>query len=253
MARRGGAAALVSEPPTPLETTVAALDDLPDLITAVLWAGMALVRGWRSDEGAFVALSRRAGPLERASPRDVQHEGQLFRVKSRPGDASTVGGYWHADGFAGPRLPPVLTIYHVAEGASPRSGTSFVDGFLAWRHLPDRLRTKLRGRQWKHLSGVLHPFALKHPVHGQTALSVNLGKIVAVTGSSEDETRHIVTELERLLDVLPRYVHPWREGDILFVDNRRLLHRAPARVEADRLLWRTSVVCLHRTDRASND
>lgn len=228
--------------PAPLERDLSSLNDPPGFFADVLAEGIVLVRGWRGEEDEFIALSRRFGALERATPRDPRHGGQLFRVNSRPDDDTAVGRYWHADGFAGTTAPALVTIYHVARGASATSGTAFVDGFAAWAGLPPALRRTLRRRNWVHRSGAAHAFALQHQVHRHCALSVNLGKVAAISGMSEPEIRQTVLTLGRILDNAPRYIHAWSPGDILFVDNRRYLHRAPDLVDTERLLWRASVV-----------
>jgi alpha-ketoglutarate-dependent taurine dioxygenase len=228
--------------PAPLGRGLSSLYDAAGVFADALTHGLVLVRGWHGDEDAFVALSRKFGALERATPKDPRHDGHLFRVISRPEDDTGVGRYWHADGFAGTMAPALLTIYHVVSGASATSGTSFVDGFAAWAILPQALRRSLCKRSWVHPSGAAHPFFLRHQLHDHRALSVNLGKVAAISGMGEPEMQQTVLTLERVLDDAPRYVHGWSSGDILFVDNRRILHRAPDRVDAERLLWRASVV-----------
>ena len=226
----------------PVEEKKSALEQADRFFDAVIAAGMVLVRDWQGSEEDFVALGRRFGTLEKASPRDTRHGGQLFRVKSRPEDKTAIGRYWHADGFAGTAVPAMMTIYHVVQGASPESGTAYIDGCEAWTRITPILRELLSERSWMHQSGSTHPFVLAHRLFGWPALSVNLGKVAAIPGMDQAETDKTLLELDRELSTVPRYVHGWLPGDILFVDNRRMLHRAPDRVWSERLLWRTSVI-----------
>lgn len=204
--------------------------------------GIVLIRNWFGSEDAFVTFGRRFGELERASPRDLMHEGQLFRVLGRSTDR--VGRYWHADGFAKTAAPARLTLYHVARGASAASGTAFIDGWSAWRDLPPLLRHRLCDRAWMHESGSMHPFIAEHPVYRCPMLSVNLGRMSAITDMDVDEMRQTIAELAAELDQMPRYVHVWEPGQILLVDNRRMLHRGPDQVDLERILWRASVTTL---------
>lgn len=226
----------------PVEEELSALEQADSLLDAVLAAGIILLRDWQGSEDGFVALGRRFGTLEKASPRDPRHEGQLFRVRTRPEDNSAIGRYWHADGFAGTSVPALMTIYHVVQGASRESGTAFIDGCEAWIRLPPALRNRLSESSWMHKSGFRHSFALPHRLFGRPVLSVNLGKIAAISGMDQAEMHETLLELDRALNTIPRYVHGWRPGDILLVDNRRMLHRAPDRVLSERLLWRISVI-----------
>ena len=226
----------------PLTRPLTALDYPSDLLDAIISEGIVLVRGWTGAEGDFVELGRRFGVLERATPRDWRHNGTLFRVSGGSGELNEVGTYWHADGFAKTTAPALITIYHVAKGASPTIGTAFIDGCFSWSKLPEFLRERVRNRWWIHPSGSRHRFVVKHYVHETPVLLVNTGKICAIDGMNEIEMRETVTDLECALDRMSCYIHPWNYGDILLVDNRRMLHRGPKKVDQERILWRTSVV-----------
>lgn len=226
----------------PLEYGNRWLEDPAALRAAVLAHGMVVTRGWRGGEADFVELGRTLGQLERASPRDSQHGGQLFRVASFGTENVNVGRYWHCDGFAHSSAPALLTVYHVAKGVKASSGTAFVDGIAALARLSPQLRDILARHWWVHTSGSHHPFVLLHPAYQESALSVNLGKVAAIEGVGEQDLRVTVASLTDALDREPSYTHAWEQGDVLLVDNRRMLHHAPNVVTGKRLLWRVSVV-----------
>lgn len=226
----------------PLDNPLIALDGPSALRAAMLNAGIVVVRGWFGAEEDFVELGRRFGVLERASPRDVLHEGQLFKVSTCPGDPVGVGRYWHADGFVNTTAPALMTIYHVAKGASPVTGTTFIDGCAAWSNLSESLRSRIGDRWWVHASGSRHRFVVNHHMYQLPVILVNLGKISTIEGMNENEMRQTVSNLSEELDREPRYIHRWNPGDILLVDNRRMLHRGPKVIDEERILWRTSVV-----------
>lgn len=226
----------------PVELAAQDLSEPERVRREVLAHGLVVVRGWTGSEEGFVDLGRRLGRLERASPREQQHGGQLFRVTSSQPHATAVGRYWHADGFAHSSAPAMLTIYHVASGTACCSGTAFTDGAVAWRNLDAHQQTSLRNRTWTHASGARHAFCVLHHATGTEVLSVNLGKTIEIQGLSRDEMQ---TELDRLHQTLSRgdvYTHHWRPGDLLLADNRRLLHHAPQKIWGKRELWRVSVV-----------
>ncbi len=226
----------------PLETHSTIFDSPLVLRAMIMNAGVVKVRGWFGTEEEFVELGCRLGALERASPKDSRHLGRLFRVKSRPGDSVGVGRYWHADGFAGTSAPALITIYHVVKGTSSVSNTSFVDGYAAWSNLNNPLRALICDRWWAHASGSRHRFVVDHHKHQCPTISVNLGKISSIQGMNGVAVKRTVSRIATALDLEPRYVHRWTPGDVLLVDNRRMLHRGPDKVDRERILWRTSVI-----------
>lgn len=229
--------------PNPLSVNSSALNQLPVLLADVLTRGVVVARGWKGSQADFVELGRSFGVLERPSSHYIDRPPELFVVASN-GDSSdaNVGCYWHSDGFAHTSAPALLTIYHVAKGASPSAGTAFVDGHETWCGLGALAQKQLEGRHWMHVSRARHPFVLPHHWSGLPVLSVNLGRMVAIDEMDEDCRRKTIAWLSNALGRMPCYMHQWQEGDVVIADNRRLLHHAPKLVIGERVLWRVSVV-----------
>lgn len=90
---------------------------------------------------------------------------------------------------------------------------------------------------------MLHPLVRVHPETGRKALYLSEGMTRCIEGMPEEKGRALVLELNDFA-TQPRFVysHEWRAGDLVFWDNRCLLHRAtPADPRYRRVMQRTMV------------
>lgn len=75
--------------------------------------------------------------------------------------------------------------------------------------------------------GATHPMVIRHPVTEQQSLYVSKGFTTKVVGLSCEENK---TKLAELFEFVGQeqhcQAHPWRKNQILFWDNRQLIHRA---------------------------
>lgn len=222
-----------------------------------------------------VAFSARWGTLQR----HVLHQ---FALKDHPdvlivsnivengqpiglGDA---GVFWHSD-LSYKERPSLGSFLHAQE--LPRDGgdTLFANQHLAWDELPADLRRAVQGRRAEHsylkqyaelqrrnpwrpnlsaqqvraVPPVAHPIVRTHPDTGRPALFVSEHFTTRVLGLPDDESK-------ALLDALfahstqSRYVyrHRWQPGDLVFWDNRSVLHLATGCPnDQRRRLYRTTI------------
>ena len=123
-----------------------------------------------------------------------------------------------------------------------------------WRDLPEDLKERLRGTNAFHevtwyykvqprdidralidlvreirdeSPGAVHPTVIRHPVTGVDILYVSEGFTSRILEFGGEESRATLRELFAFIDQ-PQYVHTheWLKGDLLFWDNRGLIHRA---------------------------
>jgi taurine dioxygenase len=90
---------------------------------------------------------------------------------------------------------------------------------------------------------VVHPVVRTHPENGRKALFVSEGFTTRIVGLPEDESQQLLSELYAH-SVLPQniYRHQWQPHDLVFWDNRSLIHLAagcPAHLR--RKLYRTTI------------
>lgn len=103
-------------------------------------------------------------------------------------------------------------------------------------------REKLEAAKRKH-PPVSHPVVRTHPVTGRKGLFVSEGFTTRIVGLPDDESRDVLQQLYAL-SVLEQniYRHQWQPHDLVFWDNRSLIHLAtgcPAHLR--RKLYRTTI------------
>jgi len=167
---------------------------------------------------------------------------------------SGTGRFWHTDyQFFDEPLSTVFMYPQVLPSPGARA-TVFVDMERVWEDLSEELRVRLEGAHAFHevtwyykvqpsdidralidlvksirreSPGAVHPMVIRHPVTGKRSLYVSEGFTSRVLGLPVAESRALLEELFDLIERSPhRHVHTWQEGDVLFWDNRGLIHRA---------------------------
>jgi len=163
------------------------------------------------------------------------------------------GRYWHTDySFMTEPLP--LTMVRPVRIPAGNRGTLYTDMVRVWAELPDDLRALVQGRRAVHeaknrykvqekdidralidimaeiareVPAVTHPAVIRHPVTGAESLYVNEGFTTGLVGLSIEEGRAALAKLFAFV-TQERFVHEhaWREGDVLFWDNRAVNHMA---------------------------
>ncbi|HEX8592716.1 MAG TPA: TauD/TfdA family dioxygenase [Pseudomonas sp.] len=181
------------------------------------------------------------------------------------GDA---GKYWHSD-LSYKELPSLGSMLHAQELPSEGGDTLFADMHLAWDTLPKHLRDAVEGRSAVHnytaryseghnaaswrpaltpeqlaqVVEVTHPIVRTHPENGRKALFVSEGFTTRIVGLPEDESRDLLNELYAH-SVRPEHVyrHQWQPHDLVFWDNRSLIHLAAGTPpHLRRKLFRTTI------------
>ncbi|WP_238739135.1 TauD/TfdA dioxygenase family protein [Pseudomonas putida] len=181
------------------------------------------------------------------------------------GDA---GKFWHSD-LSYKELPSLGSMLHAQELPSEGGDTLFADMHKAWDAVPDTLRKVVEGRSAAHsytaryaetkfegnwrptltaeqlaqVKEVIHPVVRTHPENGRKALFVSEGFTTRIVGLPDDESRDVLQQLYAL-SVLEQniYRHQWHPHDLVFWDNRSLIHLAtgcPAHLR--RKLYRTTI------------
>ena len=181
------------------------------------------------------------------------------------GDA---GKFWHSD-LSYKELPSLGSMLHAQELPSEGGDTLFADMHKAWDAVPDALRKVVEGRSAAHsytaryaetkfegswrptltaeqlaqVQEVIHPVVRTHPENGRKALFVSEGFTTRIVGLPDDESRDVLQQLYAL-SVLDQniYRHQWQPHDLVFWDNRSLIHLAtgcPAHLR--RKLFRTTI------------
>ena len=206
-----------------------------------------------------VAFSRRFGPLQRHVLSTFALPGHpevlvISNIKEngRPIGLGDAGAYWHSDLSYLPR-PSLGSMLHAQELPAEGGDTLFANQHHAWDALPAALRNAVAGRRAEHwylckyaelqrrnpwrpdltqaqidaVPPVAQPIVRTHPETGRKALFVSEHFTTRVLDMPEDESRALLDELfaHTTRDEFV-YRHHWQPGDMVFWDNRSLMHLA---------------------------
>ncbi|MEB8055599.1 MULTISPECIES: TauD/TfdA dioxygenase family protein [Pseudomonas] len=222
-----------------------------------------------------IAFSRRFGELQIHVLKQFLLEGhpEILIVSNIIENGQNIGlgdagKFWHSD-LSYKALPSLGSMLHAQELPDEGGDTLFADMHKAWDAVPAALRTLVAGRSAAHsytaryaetrfegnwrpaltaeqlaqVQEVIHPVVRTHPETARQALFVSEGFTTRIVGLPEDESRDVLQQLYAL-SVLEHnvYRHQWQPHDLVFWDNRSLIHLAagcPAHLR--RKLYRTTI------------
>jgi taurine dioxygenase len=222
-----------------------------------------------------VAFSRRFGPLQIHVLKDFQLAGQPevlvvsnIKENGKPIGLGDAGHYWHSD-LSYKDKPSLGSLLHAQELPSEGGDTLFANQHTAYESLPEALRQRLATLSAEHsylakyeelrarspwrpkltqaqldeVVPVVHPVVRTHPETGRKALFVSEHFTTRIVGVPEDESRDLLAQLFAH-SVGPDHVyrHAWREHDMVFWDNRSVMHLAAGTPDhLRRKLYRTTI------------
>ena len=222
-----------------------------------------------------IAFSRRFGPLQIHVLRQFQLAGHPeilvvsnIRENGQPIGLGDAGHYWHSD-ISYKERPSLGSMLHAQELPAEGGDTLFANMHLAWDTLPAELRRTVDGLRAEHwylakyeelrarspwrpqltdaqvaeVAPVVHPVVRIHPETGRKALFVSEHFTTRIVGLPEDESRQVLAELFAH-SVRPGHIyrHVWREHDMVFWDNRSVIHLAAGCPDhLRRKLYRTTI------------
>jgi len=156
---------------------------------------------------------------------------------------------WHTD-HTNQEFPPKFTTLYPVELPDSGGGTSVCNMRDAYEALPEDLRQRitnmktantlissaraeignpdiLSDQQEKKSEFTIQPLVRTHPERGTKAIWFHTGKTEKILGMEPVETQEFLAELlETAIRPEFVYVHEYKLGDMLIVDNRSAMHRA---------------------------
>ena len=222
-----------------------------------------------------VDFSRRFGPLQIHVLRNFQlpsHPEVLIISNiiedGQPIGLGDAGHFWHSD-LSYKEKPSLGSLLHAQELPAEGGDTLFANMHLAWDTLPAALRHAVQDARAEHsylaqydelrrrspfrpaltqaqideVKPVTHPVVRTHPETGRKALFVSEHFTTRIVGIPKDESRALLAELFAH-SVLPAHIyrHRWAPHDLVFWDNRSLMHLAGGTPDhLRRKLYRTTI------------
>lgn len=250
-------------------------DDFARLHQAHLQHHVLVLRDQRITPAQQVAFSRRFGPLQIHVQKKFQLAGQPevlivsnIKEKGEPIGLGDAGHYWHSD-LSYKDKPSLGSLLHAQELPSEGGDTLFADQHAAYDALPDALKARIATLQAEHsylakyeelrarnpwrpvltqaqldeVQPVVHPVVRTHPETGRKALFVSEHFTTRIVGLPDDESRVLLDELFAR-SVQPEFQlrHEWQAHDIVFWDNRSVVHLAAGTPDhLRRKLYRTTI------------
>ncbi|MDA7418313.1 TauD/TfdA family dioxygenase [Xenophilus arseniciresistens] len=232
-------------------------------------------RDQRITPAQHVNFSRRFGPLQVHVQKKFQLAGHPevlivsnIKENGEPIGLGDAGHFWHSD-LSYKERPSLGSLLHAQELPAEGGDTLFADQHAAYDALPEALKKaiaplraehsylaryeELRARSpWRpaltqaqldEVRPVVHPVVRTHPETGRKALFVSEHFTTRIVGLPEDESRAVLEELfARSTQPALTLRHRWQPHDIVFWDNRSVLHLAAGTPEhLRRKLYRTTI------------
>jgi len=222
-----------------------------------------------------VAFSRRFGPLQIHVQRKFQLAGQPevlivsnIKENGEPIGLGDAGAFWHSD-LSYKERPSLGSLLHAQILPSEGGDTLFADQHAAYDALPEALKSaiatlraehsylakyeELRARSpWRpaltqaqldEVRPVLQPVVRTHPETGRKALFVSEHFTTRIADVPDDESQPLLAQLfAHSTQPQFTYRHAWQPGDMVFWDNRSVLHLAAGTPDhLPRKLYRTTI------------
>jgi taurine dioxygenase len=208
----------------------------------------------------YIAFARQLGRVQVYFQPNYHHPDhpEIFVSSNVPENGRKVGvagtgQYWHTD-YQFTLEPLSTTLVYPQILPKSRRETYYIDMAHVYRSLSPRLREHVEGRRaiaeakWRYkitaadidraivdilnefhtlVPPVSHPAVIEHPVTHELSLYLSSGFTTAIEGLPHDVNKRVLAELFEFIQREEHvHTHTWQEGDILYWDNRALLHRA---------------------------
>jgi taurine dioxygenase len=222
-----------------------------------------------------IAISKRFGPLQIHVLKDFQLPGypeimivSNIKENDKPIGLGDAGIFWHSDLSYVP-TPSLGSMLHAQELPSEGGDTLFADQHTAWETLPDDLKQTVAGLQAEHsylcqyetlrakspwrpkltqaqvdaVPPVVHPVVRTHPETGRKTLFVSEHFTTRILGLSPSESDDLLQRLFAHATATELvYRHSWQPNDLVFWDNRSVIHLAAGTPDhLRRKLFRTTI------------
>jgi len=174
------------------------------------------------------------------------------RVDGRHIGLVEAGSDWHSD-LSYIARPSLGSLLYAIEVPTNGGDTEWADMYAAYETLPDDVKRRIDGLKGIHTfdrrrnprvripnqhkgnaitydrspDDAIHPLVRVHPATGRKALFVSPRFTIAIADMPDEEAQPLLDTLfahQIRRDFI--YHHKWQQGDLLFWDNRCLIHRA---------------------------
>lgn len=212
-------------------------------------------------DAQLVAFSRLFGDLDLAPPQEnglqaVEGLPEIMVISNVKENGVPIGSLgdgeaiWHTD-MNYVDVPPIGSALYSLEVPDQGGNTGFCNMYRALDALPAELRQRIKGLSIKHdasmtsggylragmdevtdvrkCPGAVHPIIRTHPESGREVLYLGRRLNAYIMGMSVPESEALLDEIwEFATREEHTWHHQWRVGDVVFWDNRTVMHRRDA-------------------------
>ena len=171
----------------------------------------------------------------------------------KPLGLSDGGRRWHTD-MSYNEIPPLGSLLYGLDVPPEGGDTKFANMYAAYEALSSSMKERIDGLRAIHdyvrhyakadqksggkrakltddqlatLKPATHPIVRTHPETGRKALYIDEGHTIGIVGMEDAEAKSLLRDLyEHSISPEFIYTHEWRQFDLVFWDNRCLLHQA---------------------------
>ena len=235
----------------------------PDTLNVIEQAlaehGVLVFRDQQLTPAQHVAFSHRFGPLETHVISEALLEGypEIYVVSNvvedgKPKGRAYAGTYWHSD-LSYKAVPAMASMMYALQIPEIGGDTMFANMYLAYDTLSSGMQQMLAqlsavhdfGHADKHFFSkrgaaarlnevakkktppVEHPVVRTHPTTGRKALFINPGFTSCFVDMTEEESEPLLAYLfNHITQPAFIYRHRWEVNDLVFWDNRCIIHHA---------------------------
>jgi taurine dioxygenase len=250
-------------------------EDFAELHRAHLEHHVLVFRDQRITPSQQVAFSRLFGPLQIHVLRQFQlaSDPEVLVISNIKEDGQPIGlgdagHYWHSD-LSYKAVPSLGSMLHAQELPAEGGDTLFANQHTAYNALPAHLKRAVEGATAEHsylakyaelqkrnpwrpnltqaqideVVPAVHPIVRTHPETGRRALFVSEHFTTRIIGLPDSESRELLAALfEHSTRPEHIYRHQWQPQDMVFWDNRSVMHLAAGCPEDQRRkLYRTTI------------
>lgn len=231
-------------------------DTIAEIAELVANHGVLLFRGQKMTPEQHIAFARRFGPSA-PTPGVTRYllkgHPELFVIANRDEDGNLLetaetARQWHSDHSFTPK-PAIGSILYCRQMPETGGTTMYANMYRAYETLSEPFKKMIEGMRAIHdvnnvaqlknrkprsqeemdsTPAVSQPMVITHPISGRKALYVSEMFTRQIEGMTEEESRPILDYLFAH-SVRPEftYRHQWKVDDVLFWDNRVVMHYAP--------------------------
>lgn len=228
---------------------------MPAVLDAFRDHHLLFIRGQQMTDQTIYEFASRFGPIESHKNRDAT--GNVFSVvhsitnldaegkpSKRPGVLENF--YWHSD-KAHEAVPSLLTMLYAVEVPPSGGDTEFADMTRAYAALDEATKAKINGLRVEHSWGymretitgrapteeekiksppVVHPMVRVHPDTGEKSLYLGMYCSRVIDMPLKEGQALLKSLTDHACQPQFIFTHKWKQGDLVFWDNRCLMHRA---------------------------